>query len=138
MKEKPPLSAKSLGLSGGVFTKVNSAKDCLFCRIVSGEIPSQKVFENQRVSAFKDINPVAPVHILVIPNEHIESVADVTSEHQMLLGELIVAAKEVADALDLTKRGFRLVVNAGVDGGQTVPHLHFHLLGGRELTWPPG
>lgn len=117
---------------------MNSAKDCLFCRIVSGEIPSQKVFENQRVSAFKDINPVAPVHILVIPNEHIESVADVTSEHQMLLGELIVAAKEVADALDLTKRGFRLVVNAGVDGGQTVPHLHFHLLGGRELTWPPG
>lgn len=113
-------------------------KDCLFCRIVAGEIPSAKVYEDDRVLAFKDINPVAPVHVLVIPKRHITSLAHVEEGDRDLLGGLLVRVKEIAASLGLDQRGYRLVVNAGEDGGQTVGHIHFHLLGGRRMTWPPG
>lgn len=113
-------------------------KDCLFCRIAAGEIPSAKVYEDDRVLAFKDINPVAPVHVLVIPKRHIASLAHVEEGDRDLLGGLLVRVKEIAASLGLDQRGYRLVVNAGEDGGQTVGHIHFHLLGGRRMTWPPG
>mgnify|MGYP001815745545 FL=1 len=111
---------------------------CLFCKIVTGEIPSAKVHEDELVLAFDDINPVAPVHQLVIPKRHIASAADLAETDAALLGRLFaVAAKLAADA-DLPDSGYRVVTNVGVDGGQSVDHLHFHLLGGRAMTWPPG
>ena len=115
-----------------------SEPSCIFCRIVAGEIPAQKVYEDGRVTAFKDINPAAPVHILVIPNDHITSLAAIDAAHAGLLGHLLVACKQIAASQGLAERGYRLVVNCGEEGGQTVPHLHFHLLGGRNLGWPPG
>lgn len=111
--------------------------DCIFCRIVAGEIPSTRVFEDDRCIAFKDITPVAPTHILVIPREHIASQAHAMEEHEALLGRLMRAAAIVAETQGLTD-GFRVVINTGEDGGQTVGHLHLHLLGGRQLAWPPG
>ncbi|HLS90239.1 MAG TPA: histidine triad nucleotide-binding protein [Limnochordia bacterium] len=113
-------------------------KDCIFCRIVSGEIPSEKVYEDGTVTAFKDINPVAPVHILVIPNRHIPSLAHVQESDRELLGHLLVALTKVATSQGLDQRGYRVVVNTGQDGGQAVGHIHFHLLGGRSMAWPPG
>jgi len=113
-------------------------RDCLFCRIASGEIPSAKVYEDEQVLAFKDINPAAPVHVLVIPKRHIASLAHVEEGDRDLLGTLLVKFKEIAASLGLDQRGYRLVVNAGEDGGQTVGHIHFHLLGGRRMAWPPG
>ena len=111
---------------------------CLFCKIVTGEIPSAKVHEDELVLAFDDINPVSPVHQLVIPKQHITSAADLAETDAALLGRLFaVAAKLAADA-DLPDSGYRVVTNVGVDGGQSVDHLHFHLLGGRAMTWPPG
>lgn len=115
-----------------------SEKDCLFCRIVSGEIPSQKVYEDDLVTAFKDINPAAPVHILVVPKRHIASLAHVQESDGSLLGHLLVTLSQLAASQGLNERGYRLVVNAGDEGGQTVGHIHFHLLGGRRMTWPPG
>jgi histidine triad (HIT) family protein len=112
-------------------------KDCLFCRIAAGEIPSDIVFENERIVAFRDINPVAPVHILVIPKEHIASMAHLKEEHQALMGEIMTSIQKLAEQEKLDD-GFRVVVNTGRDGGQTVSHLHFHLIGGRGLQWPPG
>jgi histidine triad (HIT) family protein len=112
-------------------------KDCLFCRIAAGEIPSDIVFENERIVAFRDINPVAPVHILVIPKEHIASMAHLKEEHQALTGEIMTSIQKLAEQEKLDD-GFRVVVNTGRDGGQTVSHLHFHLIGGRGLQWPPG
>jgi histidine triad (HIT) family protein len=112
-------------------------KDCLFCRIAAGEIPSDIVFENERIVAFRDINPVAPVHVLVIPKEHIASMAHLKEEHQALMGEIMTSIQKLAEQEKLDD-GFRVVVNTGRDGGQTVSHLHFHLIGGRGLQWPPG
>jgi histidine triad (HIT) family protein len=110
---------------------------CLFCKIASGEIPSAAVYLDERVYAFADINPKAPVHVLIIPREHIDSLAEATSEHGALLGHLFSIAAEIARNKGLAN-GYRVVVNTGEDGGQTVDHLHLHLLGGRQLTWPPG
>lgn len=115
-----------------------SSGDCIFCRIVSGEIPSEKVYADEHVTAFKDIDPQAPVHILVIPNRHIPSLAEMSPADKELFGHLLFAFKEVAAAAGLSKRGYRLVVNCGEDGGQAVSHVHFHLLGGRQMGWPPG
>jgi len=117
---------------------VSEGNECIFCRIASGEIPSAKVYADEYVTAFRDINPVAPTHILIIPNRHIESVAHVQEEDQEILGALFLTARRIAEESGLSERGYRLVVNAGTDGGQTVPHLHVHLLGGRQMTWPPG
>ena len=112
---------------------------CLFCRIVAGEIPADKVHEDEHVLAFRDINPQAPTHILVIPKTHIESAADLGhgSEDAALSGRLLATTAELARREGL-ERGWRVVTNVGSDGGQSVQHLHLHLLGGRRLTWPPG
>ena len=110
---------------------------CLFCRIVEGEIPSTPVFQDELSYAFADINPKAPVHILIIPREHIPSMIDTDQSKRAILGHLLWAAAEIARSKGLTN-GYRVVVNTGKDGGQTVDHLHLHLLGGRQMTWPPG
>ena len=110
---------------------------CLFCKIVAGEIPSKKVFEDELAYAFRDINPQAPTHVLVVPRKHITSLAEASHEDRDLLGYLHLVAAQIAGKEGLTK-GFRTVINIGPDGGQTVDHLHVHLLGGRSMTWPPG
>ena len=112
--------------------------NCLFCKIVSGDIPATIVRESDRVLAFRDVNPQAPVHILLIPKEHVESVADVAEHHTDTLADIMQAATQLAGAEGIAESGWRLVTNIGPDGGQTVFHLHFHLLGGRAMTWPPG
>jgi histidine triad (HIT) family protein len=115
-------------------------EDCLFCKIISGDIPSDLVYQDKDMVAFKDINPVAPCHILFIPRRHIGSIAELTREDGALLGNIFAAAAEVAGKEGLTdpKRGYRFVSNVGPNAGQSVQHLHFHLLGGREFSWPPG
>ena len=109
------------------------ATDCIFCKIVAGEIPSKQVYRDDLVTAFHDINPVAPVHVLIVPNEHISSVAAVEPEHEAVLGRMFSAARRIAEELGVAESGFRLVVNTGRDGGQDVYHLHMHLLGGKRL-----
>jgi histidine triad (HIT) family protein len=110
---------------------------CLFCKIVNGEIPSTPVYQDELTYAFVDINPKAPVHVLVVPRKHIASVDDAGKEDEALVGHLMTVAAEIARAKGLT-RGYRVVANVGDDGGQTIDHLHLHLLGGRPMTWPPG
>jgi histidine triad (HIT) family protein len=112
--------------------------DCLFCRIARGEIPADVVFSDEHVVCFRDISPKAPTHLLLIPREHIASAAELTEDHGPLLGRLFAAAARVAREAGVVERGFRLVTNAGPGAGQSVDHLHFHLLGGRSLGWPPG
>jgi histidine triad (HIT) family protein len=111
--------------------------DCLFCRIVAGEIPSTRVHDDDLVLAIRDISPQAPTHVLVMPRQHVASVADLTEEDGPLLSRLVSVASRIAreEGLD---GGWRLVANVGADGGQTVDHLHLHLLGGRQMHWPPG
>ena len=107
--------------------------DCLFCKIVAGEIPSTKVYEDEKVLAFRDIAPMAPTHILVIPKEHIASVNGVTEENAGVVAHIFTVIPKIAEAEGLTN-GYRVVSNCGADAGQTVHHLHFHILGGRQLT----
>ncbi|MBU5669945.1 histidine triad nucleotide-binding protein [Peptoniphilus sp. MSJ-1] len=111
--------------------------DCLFCKIIAGEIPSEKLYEDELVYVFKDINPEAPVHFLVIPKEHINSTDELDEAHKELVGHVFLVAKKVAHDEGLTN-GYRIVNNCKEDGGQTVNHLHFHVLGGRSMQWPPG
>lgn len=111
--------------------------DCLFCNIVKGKIPSEKVYEDNDVYAFKDVNPEAPVHILIIPKRHIKSVDELEETDKELVGHIFLVAKKLAKENKL-KNGYRLVSNIGEEGGQSVEHLHFHLLGGRSFNWPPG
>jgi histidine triad (HIT) family protein len=110
---------------------------CLFCRIVAGEIPSDKLHESDSILAFRDVDPKAPTHVLLIPKEHIRDLSDVTDDHGDVLADLVQAAAHLADTEGLDN-GWRLVANVGADAGQSVLHLHFHLLGGRPLGWPPG
>jgi histidine triad (HIT) family protein len=110
---------------------------CLFCKIVDGSIPSTAVYQDDQCYAFADIHPQAPAHVLIAPREHIVSLADINPDDCVLLGHLLWVAAEIARAKGLAN-GYRVVVNTGPDGGQTVDHLHVHLLGGRPLTWPPG
>lgn len=112
--------------------------DCLFCRMIHGSIPTQKAYENEQVFAFHDIDPKAPIHILIIPKQHIATVNDATPENAAVFGELILAAKTLAKQLDLDERGYRLLMNCNAEGGQSVYHIHLHLLGGRQMQWPPG
>ena len=112
--------------------------DCLFCKIAAGEIPSTKVYEDDVVVAFRDIAPRAPTHILIIPRDHIASAADLTEEHASMLGRLFAVAARIARDEGIADGGYRLVSNVGRWGGQTVDHLHIHLLGGRPFSWPPG
>lgn len=111
--------------------------ECLFCRIVAGEIPVKRLYEDPDTIAFPDLHPQAPVHVLVIPKRHIASHAEALPADAGLLGSLLAAAAEIARRQGL-QTGYRLVVNTGADGGQTVEHLHIHVLGGRRLGWPPG
>ncbi|MEP7040050.1 MAG: histidine triad nucleotide-binding protein [Chloroflexota bacterium] len=110
--------------------------DCLFCRIVADEIPSDRVFEDESVIVFRDINPKAPTHLLAIPRRHLDSVADLKEADRDLLGALFSAMRHVAEGAGL--QGYRILSNVGAESGQSVFHLHFHLLGGRRMTWPPG
>ena len=112
--------------------------DCLFCSIVDGKIPAHIVFENELVLAFRDIHPQAPTHILVIPKKHIANLIEILPEDGPLMVEITQAIRSIAESENLHASGFRVVTNVGRDAGQTVFHLHFHLLGGRRLTWPPG
>jgi len=111
--------------------------DCLFCKIVAGIIPAKLLHEDAESVAFADINPQAPTHLLIIPKQHLTSLAHVAKEHSALLGHLVSVATDLARTHQLGN-GYRLVVNTGADGGQTVHHLHLHLLGGRHMAWPPG
>ncbi|MEQ8407268.1 MAG: histidine triad nucleotide-binding protein [Gammaproteobacteria bacterium] len=114
------------------------SEDCLFCKIISGDIPSNKVYSDEHVYAFHDINPAAPTHILVIPRKHLHNVAASEGEDEALLGKLLLAANKIATQEGLEEDGFRYVINTNDNGGQTVYHLHLHILGGRQMTWPPG
>jgi histidine triad (HIT) family protein len=110
------------------------AEGCIFCRIVAGEVPSDIVYQDEDFLAFRDISPQASTHVLIIPKTHIASLAKLTDGQQQLAGRLIIVAKNLAEKEGVAKRGYRLVINCGTDGGQVVPHLHLHLLGGRRLT----
>jgi histidine triad (HIT) family protein len=112
--------------------------DCLFCKIVSGHIPASVVFQNDHVVAFKDITPRAPTHLLVVPRRHIATLNDLAPGDDALVGEMIRAAASLAKEHGLDERGYRTVFNCNADAGQTVFHIHLHLLGGRPMTWPPG
>ena len=112
--------------------------DCLFCKIAAGAIPADRVYEDDEVIAFRDIAPQAPCHILIIPKQHISTINDADHSHQALLGKLILTAQTLARQEGLADNGYRLVMNCNRDGGQTVFHIHLHLLGGRALHWPPG
>lgn len=113
--------------------------DCIFCRIVAGDIPAKLIKRSPEVVAFQDLNPQAPVHVLVVPVTHYDAVRDATGgEGERLLGRLLAFAAELAAELGLDAGGYRIVTNTGKDGGQSVPHLHLHLLGGRHMKWPPG
>lgn len=114
------------------------AEGCVFCRIVRKELPARVVYEDERVLAFEDIRPRAPVHVLVIPKAHFASLNDAPQGSAALLGELLLRAREVARAKGVGETGFRIVLNTGRDSGQEVPHIHFHVIGGRPLRWPPG
>lgn len=114
------------------------AQECIFCRIAAGEIPAKVVREDEATIAFRDIDPKAPTHVLVIPRRHIPSVNALTEVDAELMGRLFVAAKEVAEAEGIAGTGYRLVMNTGPDAGQSVDHIHLHVLGGRGLAWPPG
>ncbi len=107
--------------------------DCLFCKIASGEVPSKKVYENEYVYAFYDIHPVAPVHVLVIPKIHIESINEVNDENIDYVKNILLSIKEVAKICGVYDKGYRVITNCGEDGGQVVPHLHFHIIGGKKL-----
>lgn len=112
--------------------------ETIFGKIIRREIPATIVYENDSVLAFRDINPMAPVHVVIIPKEPVESIAHAEPQHRDVLGELLLAAAEIARQEGLDASGYRVVTNIGKDGGQTVFHLHLHLLGGRQLGWPPG
>ena len=111
---------------------------CLFCKIIAKEIPGDVVYEDEHALAFKDLRPVAPTHVLVVPKKHIAAIHDLTPEDAVTIGNVLVAARRTADQLGLTAAGYRLVINDGDAAGQTVHHVHVHVLGGRQLTWPPG
>ncbi|MEZ5291824.1 MAG: histidine triad nucleotide-binding protein [Vicinamibacterales bacterium] len=111
---------------------------CLFCRIVAGEIPARKVFEDDTLVAFEDINPQAPMHVLVVPKAHVATVNDLGAEHEALVGAMVRRAAAIAAERGVAGRGYRTVFNCNAEAGQTVFHLHLHVLGGRPLAWPPG
>ena len=113
-------------------------QNCLFCKIIAGEIPSECVYTDDNFYAFKDINPGAPTHILIVPRKHIARINEVQPEDTALIGNMILRANKIVEDENLVERGFRYVINCNEDGGQTVFHVHLHILGGRALHWPPG
>ena len=113
-------------------------EDCIFCKLANGVIPTEFVYEDDTVAAFNDLSPVAPVHILIVPKAHIASTLEINDENSSVVGHIFSVASKIAKEKGFAENGFRLVNNCGEDGGQTVGHLHFHLLAGRNLEWPPG
>ncbi len=111
--------------------------DCIFCKIANNEIPSNKIYEDENIVAFNDLDPQAPIHVLIIPKEHIQSANQISEDNRDVIGKIFMVAAKIAKELGLEK-GYRIVNNCGEDGGQTVQHLHFHLLGGRKMNWPAG
>lgn len=111
---------------------------CIFCKIVSGEIPSSKVYEDDKILAFNDIEPQAPVHVIIIPKEHIESANAINPENSGVIAHIFETIPKIAKELNVADSGYRVVNNCGADGGQTVEHIHFHLTGGRQFGWPAG
>jgi histidine triad (HIT) family protein len=114
------------------------SEDCLFCKLISGEIPATEVYRDDDIFAFEDINPIAPTHILVIPIKHLSDIKSANEDDQELLGKMLLIANQIATEKGLAEDGFRYVINTGKNGGQTVYHLHLHIIGGRSLSWPPG
>lgn len=112
--------------------------DCIFCKIISGEIPSQKLHQDELATAFRDLHPVAPTHVLIVPNKHIASVNDVTPEDETTLGHLYVVAKQIAAQEGITDKGYRIIINTGPHAGQEIHHIHLHLIGGQRLRFPMG
>jgi histidine triad (HIT) family protein len=112
--------------------------ECLFCGIIAGKVPASLIYQDERLVAFKDINPQAPFHCLIIPRKHIPGVLDITPEDQSLIGAIFALAARLAREHQIADSGFRVVVNSGSDAGQSVFHLHYHLIGGRRMRWPPG
>ncbi len=112
--------------------------DCIFCKIISGDIPSKKIYEDEFVYAFEDIERASPIHALIIPKKHFETMLDIKEKDANLIGSVFMAANKIARKLNFDKKGFRIVTNCKEDGGQTVFHVHFHLLAGRKMLWPPG
>ncbi|MZQ76343.1 MAG: HIT domain-containing protein [Peptoclostridium sp.] len=112
--------------------------NCIFCKIANGEIPSNKVYEDEKVLAFRDIKPVAPVHILVVPKKHYASIMDIAGEEMDITAHVSTVIQRIAKEEGIAADGFRVVINCGKNGGQEVDHLHYHILAGRNLTWPPG
>ena len=117
---------------------VKMSSDCLFCKILAGEIPADLVYESETAVAFRDINPKAPTHVLVIPRKHISTINDIEPDDQEIIGSLYTAAKEIAAQAGIADDGYRAVMNCNEDAGQSVFHIHLHVLGGRVLAWPPG
>lgn len=113
-------------------------EECIFCKIVKGDIPSKKVYEDDLVLAFEDINPIAPVHVLVIPKKHIKSLNSLSVGDLDIMTHILKVIKDITKKLNIYEKGYRVVINCGEDGGQEVPHIHFHILGGKSLSWPPG
>ena len=111
---------------------------CLFCRIVAGEIPSKKVFEDEELVAFHDVNPQAPVHVLIVPRKHIATLNDLAPADDAIVGTMVRRAAAIAETLGIAERGYRAVFNCNAEAGQTVFHIHLHVLGGRSMHWPPG
>ncbi|MBN1684684.1 MAG: histidine triad nucleotide-binding protein [Gammaproteobacteria bacterium] len=112
--------------------------DCIFCKIINKEIPAKIIYEDDRVVAFDDIEPQAPVHVLIIPKEHVATLNDLTEEHTELVGYMTQVAKKLAKELGIDEKGYRVLMNCNRQGGQAVYHIHLHLLGGRQMHWPPG
>ncbi len=112
--------------------------NCLFCKIINKEIPARIVYEDDSILAFEDINPQAPIHMLLIPKDHFASLNELPEEKQHVIGHLFIKARDIANEKGIKGRGYRLVLNTEKDSGQEVFHIHFHLLGGRKMTWPPG
>lgn len=112
--------------------------ECIFCKIVDGEIPADVVYQDEAVLAFRDINPQAPTHLLIIPRQHIATMTDLDEAHKDVVGRLFLVARDLAGEEGIQDDGYRVVMNCGAKAGQTVYHIHLHLLGGRRLTWPPG
>jgi len=112
--------------------------ECIFCCIAGGELPANIIYQDERVIAFRDVNPQAPIHIIIVPKKHIGSVLELSPADKDLVGQIHLAAAKISQNEGVAETGFRLVVNTGRHAGQSVPHLHYHLLGGRELAWPPG
>jgi histidine triad (HIT) family protein len=115
-----------------------SSQDCIFCKITAGEIPATVLYKDELVTAIRDLNPVAPTHVLILSNRHVQSVNDATPEEERLFGRLFTVARKIAEQEGVSDGGYRVVVNTGEHGGQTVPHLHMHVIGGQAMHWPPG